>query len=345
MSGSLFTNISNFGEQTYQPSGYRNFSTIFARDENIQFGDQSSLYSEAGSLNTRYFSINYCEPNYNSINKCKFKTPDELIFDKNIPDNILNISTCNVCIEIMMNPTNLKCGHCFCEGCVKKMKKCPLCRTEYTGQNLSPNYSIKNLIGEYKVYCPNKNCDWLGFIKNFNDHYKTCLETLLFCHWCSFPVEYKYIMEHFEKECDYRKIICKFCNAIYPFYKNSIHLNVCSRTKCECGEIIETSLLKKHQNICPVRIVKCKYCSSQFKVKDTALHFNSCAFFPVNCEKCSIQIPRYQLQEHNSSKKHLKDYFFCNNCLKKIPYDHFGSHTSTCTKKKPEYALFKKRRK
>lgn len=68
--------------------------------------------------------------------------------------NILNSLDCSICLQLLIDPKLLNCGHTFCHECIKSAVgasltpwciKCPNCRDETTipEQGLSSNYVIK----------------------------------------------------------------------------------------------------------------------------------------------------------------------------------------------------------
>ena len=58
---------------------------------------------------------------------------------------------CDICFEVYKNPQNLKCGHCFCQKCVDKIKSvsgiiCPMCKQECENRDIRPDYKTQSLV-------------------------------------------------------------------------------------------------------------------------------------------------------------------------------------------------------
>ncbi|KAM6158705.1 tripartite motif-containing protein 6-like [Rhynchocyon petersi] len=65
--------------------------------------------------------------------------------------------TCPICLELLMEPMSLDCGHSFCQDCItgnsrlseinlEKDRSCPVCRTSYQPENLRPNRHLANIV-------------------------------------------------------------------------------------------------------------------------------------------------------------------------------------------------------
>ena len=84
--------------------------------------------------------------------------------------------TCSICLNIFENPVQCtKCSNNFCQECVKKLKRCPLCNEEPFEYKL--NIWLKRTISEWEFYCPN------GCGMKFNDRNELNKHTLI-CNFC-----------------------------------------------------------------------------------------------------------------------------------------------------------------
>ncbi|XP_006885712.1 PREDICTED: tripartite motif-containing protein 6-like [Elephantulus edwardii] len=88
--------------------------------------------------------------------------------------------TCPVCLELLMEPMSLDCGHSFCQGCItgnskqaelnhEKKSTCPVCRTSYQPGHLRPNRHLASIVERLReaVLDPEKQlkvnlCDYHG---------------------------------------------------------------------------------------------------------------------------------------------------------------------------------------
>lgn len=68
--------------------------------------------------------------------------------------------TCSICLELMIHPINLECGHSFCLRCMENLNKtemryrCALCRANDTKEFYEVDKIVEKLIGiieEYKL--------------------------------------------------------------------------------------------------------------------------------------------------------------------------------------------------
>nr|AET80945.1 TRIM5 alpha [Lepus granatensis] len=64
--------------------------------------------------------------------------------------------TCPICLELLVEPLSIDCGHSFCQACItanyesmiaKEMEsRCPVCRISYQLENLRPNRHVANIV-------------------------------------------------------------------------------------------------------------------------------------------------------------------------------------------------------
>ncbi len=60
---------------------------------------------------------------------------------------------CYACMEVLMAPQLLPCGHNFCYECVQQIQQCALCRGPLVP---TPNIELEFEIGSSRVHCPNE---------------------------------------------------------------------------------------------------------------------------------------------------------------------------------------------
>nr|XP_048285470.1 E3 ubiquitin-protein ligase TRIM21 isoform X1 [Myodes glareolus]XP_048285471.1 E3 ubiquitin-protein ligase TRIM21 isoform X1 [Myodes glareolus] len=63
--------------------------------------------------------------------------------------------TCAICLDPMVEPMSIECGHSFCKECISEVGKdgggsCPECRQHFVLRNLRPNRHIANMIENLK---------------------------------------------------------------------------------------------------------------------------------------------------------------------------------------------------
>ena len=61
---------------------------------------------------------------------------------------------CPICIDLMVEPLALSCGHCFCRKCletsIEYKKECPMCRDPIKGIDPNPCLNMEAMIQEYR---------------------------------------------------------------------------------------------------------------------------------------------------------------------------------------------------
>uniref|UniRef100_A0A8D2B821 E3 ubiquitin-protein ligase TRIM21 n=1 Tax=Sciurus vulgaris TaxID=55149 RepID=A0A8D2B821_SCIVU len=59
--------------------------------------------------------------------------------------------TCSICLDPMVEPVSIKCGHSFCQECISQVGKdggsvCPVCRQQFLLRHLRPNRQLANMV-------------------------------------------------------------------------------------------------------------------------------------------------------------------------------------------------------
>jgi hypothetical protein len=109
---------------------------------------------------------------------------DDLSIDPDYLDekNKENIEDYICCIcQFLQNPETAieeeNCGHIFCQICIdnwlKKNNLCPFCKGKIIKRNIkNKNKMIYRQIINFIVLCSEKNCNWKGTIKEYENHLK-----------------------------------------------------------------------------------------------------------------------------------------------------------------------------
>ena len=73
--------------------------------------------------------------------------------DSDIPEAFQKELTCLVCLNYLLDPVTMGCGHSFCRSCLclfweqaEDPASCPVCRQRSEQTNLKTNYLLKNLV-------------------------------------------------------------------------------------------------------------------------------------------------------------------------------------------------------
>ena len=94
-------------------------------------------------------------------------------------DDVSKFLYCSICDDIFRNPIRLKsCGHTYCMNCILSWSKhnlnCPLCRVNFTENDIKVDIIATNIINDLEIYCNNLGCPWKGRLIDFSSHLKKC---------------------------------------------------------------------------------------------------------------------------------------------------------------------------
>lgn len=62
-----------------------------------------------------------------------------------LPPELVEEFKCGICLDLLIKPITLPCGHTFCEACITDSWKCSFCRKEY--QN-SDNFTTNTILNK-----------------------------------------------------------------------------------------------------------------------------------------------------------------------------------------------------
>lgn len=245
---------------------------------NAQIYPEEIISDDCWGMNSRNYFLVDTSKDFN-INKVSsyFENLDVVLIDpeKMVNKDIKDIDEiiCAVCFCIMNNPQTLKCEHTFCMGCLNNLYKnnvstCPLCRTNFSLNDLEDNSKLKNMIDTWMFNCENCNkCHQIGNRKcaNFS------------CKICKMTVSYDRFLKHLENNCAQGPIIktCKLCNLK-----------------------VFASHFDSHKLTCVNRVELCTFCSKYIAVNKMNTHAVKCREELSMCEKCNKKIHNKTMDIH-----------------------------------------------
>ena len=237
---------------------------------------------------------------------------------------------CYNCKGILIIPRNcVSCENFYCKGCIEKISKkndgnCK-CGKKY--ENKEPHKLIKKILSRLNFFCINKKkgCEVKIKYQNVNNH--KCDFEIINCEneFCNTQINRKDYEMH-KQNCDFKKIICKFC-------QNGFFL---------CN-------LLSHESTCEKKPLLCSGCEKEIFQKNFKEHYQNCEFIKETCESCLTVIRRNEKIKHTKEKCLHKFYLktrervnFQLNSLKKLIAHlnkrlneqevFFGSKCDTCNK-------------
>ena len=165
---------------------------------------------------------------------------------------------CPICLELVYDPVQTKCGHLFCMRCVSGQAKCPTCRAQL--DFMLDQFNGRKVKG-LRVQCPNsvKGCTWQGDLADATRHTSGT-------------------------DCPMRRsitFICQFCRR-----EHAAHLRY---TACGsfplpcpagCGKSgIQRDKMAAHLALCAEELIPCSYasigCSDAVRRKQLQAHLEA----------------------------------------------------------------------
>ena len=215
----------------------------------------------------------------NPIKELKNGIPYDIVLTE-IDKSTLETITCPICLNLAWDIIDCSnCGFIFCKKCIdesiaKVDNSCPVCRQ-------SPFQStecktIKKIISKYKLKCPNIPCNENPEYSEYITHQEKCKFRKYHCNneGCNFEtINDIESMKAHSLSCQYKRIICQYCNESLKEIDFVNHLN----NKCN-------------------KIIDCPDCHNQMKISDFMNNHNV-----ITCLMC--QLDSSETQNKNKDEK------------------------------------------
>ncbi|XP_028396300.1 TNF receptor-associated factor 5-like isoform X1 [Dendronephthya gigantea] len=208
---------------------------------------------------------------------------------------------CPLCHSLLRDPIQLNtCGHRFCNSCYLRhlgngsSKLCPIDRKSFKESEVFQDRAWRNTIMSLRVRCKFKSCPWTGTLNSLlEDHAEECEYEDVKCPDpnCNVVMARSRIENHQARECQWRVVVCDYCEDKYAVCKEEVHKATCRGVPEKClngcsSRTIPRGQMRKHvENECPLTILPCQY-----------RHVG-----------CDDEILRHQMQDHldKNLQKHL----------------------------------------
>lgn len=190
---------------------------------------------------------------------------------------------CPICYNVMDKPTMaFNCGHTYCEGCVRNLVNCSLCKGFIMTR--VRNYALQTVIDSMQKRC--RFCSQL-YGGDLLNHVKSgACAGGAFCADCLVV----YQGDHAEV-CPNRKVACPGCGSVVVFSDNR-HKLICPGFGrcCEaCGYLLKDELQENRltNGSCKMRLWKCACgATTELDRGGPTLHMKQCEMHSNYCQEC-----------------------------------------------------------
>lgn len=181
--------------------------------------------------------------------------------------------TCPICQLALKEPRLTNCGHLFCEACLTALAEsslglfsCPICRTNLWKHHIYPDNNTKRHVLDLMIKCHQKDngCDWVGELRQREQHNGVCQFVDEVCRQCGDSVVKKHVLDHLADQCIKRIVICAYCDTEMVCEELKTHHNECCEfpVPCQlgCGGDIARQSMRDHVSIhgtCPNTQMEC----------------------------------------------------------------------------------------
>ncbi|KAJ8414073.1 hypothetical protein AAFF_G00066710 [Aldrovandia affinis] len=212
---------------------------------------------------------------------------------------------CQQCHGVLRKPFQAQCGHRFCVHCLKQLTRsgpqpCGACQQEgiyeepqsiLNTNDAFPDNAARREIEILPAGCPNKGCTWKGIIKDYEaQHEGACRFERMQCEVCHNLIPRGELDKHAERECQERRLNCKYCKVTFDFRDIKAHDEICQKFPLPC-------------NGCGKKKIPREKFSDH--VKSCGKFRSPCSFSVFGCDAV-LENERQSYHEESSSVEHLR---------------------------------------
>ncbi|KAK6973152.1 TNF receptor-associated factor 6 [Biomphalaria glabrata] len=244
--------------------------------------------------------------NYNSIGQHSYQSGSDISFTSN--DNTCSQSMegydyefvppveqryeCPICLLILREPRQTKCGHRFCRDCIIRWlrapcTRCPVDNEQLVENDVFPDNFAKREILNFNIKCPNKKdgCDEIVTLGKLQNHLDICQHSLVPCpNRCASILHRCDLQEHMTQHCEFRIIFCE-----------------------KCSDSIKANAVESHRLVCPNVLQTCTYCGQSKPRAQMKSHVEiDCQHVQIRCMFNSLGCRDQMLR--SLEDKHLKSH-------------------------------------
>ncbi|XP_062512462.1 TNF receptor-associated factor 3-like [Corticium candelabrum] len=198
-------------------------------------------------------------------------------FDAHFVEPLNDRYTCSICHLAAREPMLTKCGHQFCQGCLRPLIRdgnvtCSMCREELKKSEMFLNNMTKREILSLKIFCDKcwEGCSWQGELRQRDEHNQECGYLVVACsNDCGEMIIRMDMDYHKQNECNRRIVGCCYCDAQLEYGQLTVHYEMCDSypVDCpnECGIQVARKDVEVHtsrEGVCPTSPLQCDFVSA-----------------------------------------------------------------------------------
>ena len=198
-------------------------------------------------------------------------------FDAHFVEPLTDRYTCPICHLAAREPMLTKCGHQFCQECLRPLIRdgnvtCPVCRQELKESEMLLNNMTKREILSLKILCDKceEGCSWQGELRQRDEHNQECGYVVEACsNDCGEMIMRKDMDYHKQNECNRRIVGCCYCDAQLEYGQLTVHYEMCDSYPIDCPYECGTQVARKYVEVhisregeCPTSFLQCDSASA-----------------------------------------------------------------------------------
>lgn len=184
-------------------------------------------------------------------------------------ENLSDELVCPICKTAFVDPVTTKCGHTFCQECIKSTKNsallftCPVDRKPIAGEIERSPYLVSGLVNDLVAKCPFSS------------------------RGCTFKDKRWLLTNHVESHCQYVRVLCSPpCDKLVQ--RRHYTEDQCSHVVVECPNkcgitLVQTDLDSHISLSCPKQLVQCPDCHVEQLRENAQGHALSCEMAVLKC--------------------------------------------------------------